>query len=194
MSGDWVTERSRAERRRFVTAHRGSWYLPARPYLPPVLLLAVAAAPFPALAALLLLLAGWGLGWPAAALQMVLPAMAALYAARLVHELGHLGGMGRNFRLTGVYAPRWFTALRLELGAGVAPASGRDWRRMMAAGSVANLAAAAVLALGLAAGPRPYLALVVLAQLVIGVGNLLPVPGTDGHRLWQHLKQRRRRQ
>lgn len=190
-----ASEISNRERKRYMDRRLGCWLLRVRPWLPPVLLVAVACAPFPVLVATALAALGCGLGWSRETLALVVPGMAGIYCARLGHELGHLVAMARNFRLVAVYGPPCFTSLWLELSDGRQPPSIGDWLRLSLGGPLANLSIAAMLAVWPGPGQSLWSTAALVGQLVLGVGNLLPVPGTDGHRslrLWQ--MQRRRRQ
>jgi stage IV sporulation protein FB len=77
-------------------------------------------------------------------------------------------------------------------------ASGFRQALVALAGPVANLVAAGIFAL---AGARPALALgtcalpdlLLTANLVMGIGNLLPLPPLDGGRAWQSFREEKTR-
>lgn len=114
-----------------------------------------------------------------------------LLGVLLLHELAHaavslaLGGHRAVVRLWPVFGR-----------ADVAAFEDRREALAAAAGPAANLAAAAVfLLLGgrltLALGRAPLLDLLATANLLMGAGNLLPLPFCDGGRVLRAIRQRR---
>ena len=137
---------------------------------------------------LLLALTGNAHGW-----ALGLGVLAALYVARLGHELGHvLAGMP-VFYLRGLYTSRSLVELRLEMGVRAVYVRPGELIRLYLGGCLANLGLGLVVGL-LAVVSGAWTGALVLsllsANLALGLGNLLPLRGlgTDGYnayRMWQ---------
>jgi len=112
-------------------------------------------------------------------------ALFALYAARLGHELGHVLGGWPVFGLAGLYTSRNFGQLRLQMSVRRTCVGATHLVRLYLGGCLVNLALALGGLLAYATGVWTGIGALAFvgANLVLGLGNLLPVRGlsTDGY-------------